>query len=670
MSQGVVRELSEFLANQIAAGEVVLRPASVVKELMENAVDAKAEVIIVNIKEGGIDMIQVVDDGCGMCFDDAKMAFNRHATSKIKSVDDLFAIRTFGFRGEALPSIASISHVNLKSRMESSETGVEVDISGGALNHHQEAVAAKGTQIVVKNLFYNIPARRKFLKSARAEQRHIEAEFVRVALCYPRISFFLHSDGKCIYNLPSSNLRKRVDYIAGKNTGSGLMELHVDTSIVEIKGYVGHPKGAKKSASHFMFVNGRYFSSRALHKAVASAYQNLLSSTDTLPSYFLYFDIAPERIDVNVSPGKSEVKFDDEQSIWQILSSAVRESLGRNGVVPMIDFEAGDLMDISIGERDESSQDTYTPQIDVNPIFNPFDESFSFSRAVGGDGDSFRNSIRSESYVAEGPSEYSSTDFVIEKSETIEFESTAVHSIMSDIPSEFQSSFTESTQQEASFTSMEFSDQSYVDISFDQEPSSTSNPQVEIKEFFMIGAKYIACKVDGVLNVVDTSRALYRIGYDRIITHIENNDTQAAPSQRLLFPRSVTLAMGDYPIIIDNRALLEKAGIHFDSDDATLSIEITSIPTDLKDQDTDYLIEEIIGMLKDETMDQLRASTHERVARSIARVGARNAKPLTHEEAQYTLEELYKSTQRNFTPDGQPTIVTLTMDELTLKFRR
>lgn len=643
MAEGVVKELSDFLSNQIAAGEVVLRPASVVKELMENAVDAKAQVVIVNIKEGGIGMIQVVDDGTGMCYEDAMMAFTRHATSKISSVEDLFAIRTFGFRGEALPSIASISEVSLKSRMEDMEVGTLVEINGGKTIAHEECITPTGTQIMVKNLFYNIPARRKFLKSAKAEQRHIEAEFVRVALCYPRIAFFLHADGKCIYNLPTSNLRQRVNYIVGKTTGSGLMELHVDTSIVEIKGYVGNPKGAKKSAAHYMFINGRYFSHRGFHKAVQQAYQNLLPSNDMVPPYLLYFDISPDRIDVNVSPGKSEVKFDDEQSIWQILSAAVKESLAKNGIVPMIDFEAGDLMDIPLSGDDSQMQ---MPKIDTNPMFNPFDEGFSFSRAVAGGGDSFRDSIAqgeelggsTQRYVSDLPSS-SFTEITIV--EDIKYEE--------DIPSTI---FTIDQEQE-----------SYLEI------DSTAGAATFDGENIILGNRYITTKMGGALVIIDSKRALYRIRYDAAMERIASGENMV--SQSLLFPRSISLSMVDIPIIMDSKDEIEKLGLLFEQSGEN-TIEITALPSHIKEDQTEELVEEIITVLKDETLDQIKVEIDERIARSVAKSGASfdNSRMLSSEEANYITTSLMASSAMNYTPEGQSIIMTLTLNDIIKELKR
>ncbi|MFI3263030.1 MAG: DNA mismatch repair endonuclease MutL [Rikenellaceae bacterium] len=392
----VINRLSDYVSNQIAAGEVVVGPSSVVKELMENSIDAGAKLVIVNVREGGSELIQIVDDGCGMSFDDARLCFERHATSKISDINDIYSLNTYGFRGEALASIAAVAEVELLTRREGDELGTRVVIHAGDILEHSNTACAVGTQLIIKNLFYNIPARRNFLKSKKVETKQILNEFERVALSYPKVTFCLYDNDQMVYNLPESNLRSRVSNIIGKSNNNVLMELFIENQIVEIRGYIGKPDSAKKNSPHFMFVNGRYFYKSYFNKAIQLAYEKLLPpNKKILPPYILYFSIDSACIDVNVSPSKTEVKFDHEQSVFQILELAVKESLGKNGIVPMIDFEAGSPIDVPLFD----GGDLKAPELEVNPYFNPFDENFSFSMAVENEDSSFRSSITDESII-------------------------------------------------------------------------------------------------------------------------------------------------------------------------------------------------------------------------------------------------------------------------------
>ena len=372
MENDRIRVLPDGIANQIAAGEVVGRPASVVKELMENAVDAGSTSVTVNYREGGRASIQVVDNGCGMSQTDARLAFERHATSKIREASDLYRLRSFGFRGEALPSIASVAEVELRTRTPQDELGTQVTIHGGRFVSQEPVQTPQGTQFMVRNLFYNTPARRRFLKEPSVEARHIRTEYLRVALCNPSVAFSLYDSDTLVSTLPPANLRQRiVAAIGGKDIAKNLLEVSVDTSMVRVEGFVGRPSAAKKTnKEQYMFVNGRYFSSPYFRKAVLQAYEKLVAP-DTQPSYFLYITIDPERIDVNVHPQKTEIKFDDEQALWQIFNAAVRETLGKLGVVPMMDFEMDRSIEIPVARKDDPLR---MPDIGVRADFNPFDE--------------------------------------------------------------------------------------------------------------------------------------------------------------------------------------------------------------------------------------------------------------------------------------------------------
>ena len=367
----IIKLLPDSVANQIAAGEVIQRPASVVKELMENSVDAGAGNISVIIKDSGKTIIQVIDDGSGMSETDARLSFERHATSKISSAKDLFAIVTKGFRGEALASIAAVAMVELKTRREADETGTLVQINGSKVETQEPCSFPKGSSFSVKNLFYNVPARRKFLKSDSTELRHIINEFQKVALAHPEIRFSLiHNDSE-LYNLPAANQRQRIIGIFGKQINQDLINLETETSLISIRGFIGKPESARRTyGEQFFFVNNRFMKHPYFHKAVAEAYQNILPS-DAIPTYFIFMEADPTSIDINIHPTKTEIKFEDERSIWQILMASVREALGRFNIVPSIDFENESLIDIPV--RSPADSFPKQPEIKINPNFNPFD---------------------------------------------------------------------------------------------------------------------------------------------------------------------------------------------------------------------------------------------------------------------------------------------------------
>ena len=374
----MLKVLPQNLSNLIAAGEVVSRPASVVKELVENAVDAGARSVIVSVLDAGKTLIQVIDDGCGMTPGDAVLCFERHATSKIETADDLLRIQTYGFRGEALASIAAVAEVTLKTRRPEDEVGTQVEISPAGPARSQAVAAPSGSNFAIRNLFYNVPARRKFLKSDATELRAIIQEFLRVALIRPEVAFRLSANGKEIHNLrPAATLKKRILDIYGMNLAKELVEVKVDATLVRISGYVGNPEDARKSSSNqFFFVNGRYFRSPFFHKAVCKPYEKLIPD-DYTPAYFLFLETEPERVDVNIHPAKTEVKFEDEGVLFEILVAAVREALGKNDFTPSIDFDMRGAPDIPVftdRERDGGGTWQRPPKIDYSPLFNPFDE--------------------------------------------------------------------------------------------------------------------------------------------------------------------------------------------------------------------------------------------------------------------------------------------------------
>lgn len=368
----LIKLLPDSVANQIAAGEVIQRPASVVKELVENAVDAGAKTISVVIKDSGKTLIQVVDDGTGMSETDARLAFERHATSKINNAQDLFAIRTKGFRGEALASIAAVSMVELRTRKPGEETGTLIQISGSKVTAQEPCGSPEGSNFAVKNLFFNIPARRKFLKSDNTEMRHIITEFQKIVIPHPEIRFLLYHNDSEIYNLPSSNLRQRIIGVFGKQINNELIRIETDTTIIRVKGFVGKPENARKTyGEQFFFVNDRFMKHPYFHKAVMEAYRNILVP-DAIPSYFIFMEADPESIDVNIHPTKTEIKFENEQAIWPILLASVKEALGRFNIVPSLDFKSEIMFDIPV--KSGSTGIPKAPEIKTDPAYDPFSD--------------------------------------------------------------------------------------------------------------------------------------------------------------------------------------------------------------------------------------------------------------------------------------------------------
>ncbi len=373
----IIHVLSDAVANQIAAGEVIQRPASVVKELMENAVDAEATTIRVIIKNAGKTLIQVVDNGTGMSEKDAERCFERHATSKISSADDLLSIRTRGFRGEALASMAAVAEITLKTRQESDELGIQIRMAGSKLESKEAVQAPEGSNFQIKNLFYNIPARRKFLKSDQTELRHIINEFNHVALTNPEIESSLIHNQSEIFQLPASNLRQRITGVFGKSVNSYLIPLESETTLITISGFIGKPEHARRTyGEQFFFVNNRYIKHPYFHKAVMNGYDQILAA-DHIPSYFIYFTTDPSNIDVNIHPSKTEVKFEDERAIWQILLASVKKAIGKNNLSPSLDFDTEGVIDIPVLSRDTEIRQ---PAIDTNPAYNPFEGENSYER--------------------------------------------------------------------------------------------------------------------------------------------------------------------------------------------------------------------------------------------------------------------------------------------------
>jgi DNA mismatch repair protein MutL len=459
----VIKLLPDSVANQIAAGEVIQRPASVVKELMENAVDAGGRGIVVIIRDSGKTLVQVIDDGDGMSETDARLSFERHATSKITTAQDLFAIKTKGFRGEALASIAAVAMVELKTRRAESDTGIRVVISGSRVELQEPCSCPTGSSFAVKNLFFNIPARRKFLKSDNTELRHIVTEFQKIVLAHPELSFSLYHNDSEIYNLVPGNLRQRIIGVFGKQINQDLISVETETTLIGIKGYIGKPENARRTyGEQFFFVNNRFMKHPYFHKAVVESYQNILPA-ETIPSYFIYMEADPASIDINIHPTKTEIKFEDERSIWQILMASVREALGRFNIAPSLDFDNEVLIDIPV--RSSSSHIPDPPVIGIDPRYNPFD-----SEDRHGDRSGFVNRFEREN-TSDWQKLYSS----LEKTHDI--------------------------------------------------PGNAEWIGDSPRRFFQIKNKYIVCPVKSGLMLIDQKRAHERILYEKFLEYLRNEQS-------------------------------------------------------------------------------------------------------------------------------------------------
>tara|TARA_R110002050_G_scaffold92358_1_gene193384 strand:+ start:136667 stop:138514 length:1848 start_codon:yes stop_codon:yes gene_type:complete len=612
----IIQLLPDSVANQIAAGEVIQRPASVVKELVENAIDAGASHIKINLKDAGRTLIQVSDNGCGMSDTDARMAFERHATSKIKAARDLFAIRTMGFRGEALASIAAIADVELHTKQHDQEIGTMIHISGSNVLKQEATSCADGTNFLVKNLFFNVPARRKFLKSNAAELKHIINEIQRVALANPDIAFSLIHNQQTVYELGQDNIRKRIFALFGKNSTQNLIPVNTDTSLVKISGYIGQPKHARKTfGEQFFFVNKRFMRHPFFHKAVMQAYEKILPP-DSIPSYFLFFEVNPENIDINIHPTKTEIKFENESAIWQMIKATVRESLGKHNVVPSIDFDQAGSLDIPVAPK--NTGDIRPPQIKIDPTYNPFDSEKKQSGSS-----SYPSSLKNQSQTQYWEKLYQ------------DFEK--------DQPSD------ESEVSQLEETSGEIRH---------EEPFSG-------KTFIQFKNKYILTPVKSGLMVIDQKRAHERILFENFMAVIESNETV---SQQQLFPHTFDLNAADAELL---RSVLDDLkALGFDIRDfGNNSFIINGTPGMLDNSSPLSVIETLLEDMKSSASD-LKEKAREKVAASLARASAISyGYNLKQEEINQLIDQLFACSTPNFSPTGKQvlTIVPIAHFEKLLK---
>jgi DNA mismatch repair protein MutL len=610
-----IRLLPEIVSNQIKAGEVVEYPSSAIKEMVENAIDAGATKVTVNFVNAGRDLIHIIDNGCGMSPSDARMAFECHATSKIKELDDIYALDTFGFRGEALASIAAISQVELITRQADAEIGTKVVISGGDFVSQTPIAAPIGSQFLVRNIFYNTPGRRKFIDDRQSQLPNmIKTEFRRIALCHPEVAMELMSDKSSIYSLPQSTLFERICGVIGSSAKKSLIEVGVETSIAKISGYVCRASAAKVRADQYMFVNGRYFKSPYLNKAVAKAYEHLIPN-GSQPSFFIYLTVDPERVDVNVHAQKVEVRFIDNDAIWHIINAAVREALAKTGSIPMMDFEAEDLIDIPVATTGINYQ---MPKATTCDNYNPF--------ATEGASDQTR------------PLKSALTDI------GYNFGSRTTEEDFSFVPS--------SAGGEFDFIDSEPSEQ-YLELD-----SAVDNTVTAVH---YIGRQYASLMIGGVLCAIDLTRAQERILFERYSAVLNGGKSI---SQQLLFPESLTLSDSEYSLL--EEWLVDFTALGFD---ITLkgggAIEIVGIPADLSAERIDVAIYELLQSLA--LPHDVESMRRERVALTLAQSQTSKRTQYSQADAETIAEQLMECSNYNTTPMGKSIITYITLDDIQQK---
>jgi DNA mismatch repair protein MutL len=616
----IIQLLPDHVANQIAAGEVVQRPASVVKELMENAVDAKATDIKLILKDAGKSLIQVIDNGLGMSITDSRLCFERHATSKIRQAEDLFSLHTKGFRGEALASIAAIAHVEMKTKQEQEELGIHIVVEGSKFVSQEPAVLPKGTSFAVKNLFFNIPARRNFLKSETVEQRHIVDEFQRVAMAHPNIHFTMYHNGSEMFNLPISNYRQRIVNIFSGKTNEKLVPVKEETEIVSLQGFVGKPEFAKKNrGEQFFFVNNRFIKSGYLHHAVMAAYEGLLKD-GAQPSYFLYLDVPPHTIDINIHPTKTEIKFDDEHALYAILRSSIKHSLGQFNVAPVLDFDRDPNLDTPYDYQGKNAE---YPTIQVNSNFNPFAD---------------------EKPIKSSGSFSSSSNY--KKSEIAQ-------------PS-WESLYVGLKQNTQEIAEMTFENDDAVTSSLFEE----NDIEQEIKRTYQIHKKYIVSPIKSGMVIINQKRAHERVLYEEFLT---NMTVHQASSQRLLFPLELFFSSNEIELISELKLSLENLGFIFDAF-GTDSIVISGLPITITESKASIVLDDLLTDLQDGIVTDC-FSQNDTIAKSMAKsLAVRTGTYLTEKEQENLVHNLFACKEPNVSPFQKPTFITMSVEDLDKKF--
>ena len=598
----VIKRLPTQLANQIAAGEVVQRPSSVVKELMENAIDAGATEISLIIKDGGRTLISIQDNGSGMNAEDALLCFERHATSKIDAIDDLFKLTTMGFRGEALASIGAVAHVSLKTKREESLTGVHIKMEGGNIAMNEEVVCSKGTLIEVKNLFYNVPARRNFLKSDSIEFNHIEDAFLYIAIAHPEVSFILHHNNQAIYNLGAANLKRRVTDVLGKNAGDRVFPIESETDIVKLTGFIGKPETAKKTrGSQFFFVNKRFFKSSYFNHAVLKAFEGLIPEK-THPTYFIFLEVDPAKIDVNIHPTKTEIKFEEERFIYSILLSTIRQSLGMFNLMPSLDFELETAFDLPAGFN---KQPIVEPTIQVDPNFNPFKPQGNSDKSNG-----FSKGIKEQGFGSTTPNE-----------------------------ADWQS----------------FYSINETPLPEQQELQGITDVQ-SVADLLLVG-RYIFTPVKTGVMMIDSKRAIERILYDECIESFVKHPLN---QQMLLFPIDKPLEKQEVRIVSNHLKTFEQLGFNISLEEEVL--HIFGAPEILHENGVVQCLEELIDRV--EYSEQHQEDVAHSLVLQMVKHAARYHRISNKSEAELQIQRLFSCPDHTLSPSNEPIIQILAFEQL------
>ena len=618
----VIKLLPDSVANQIAAGEVIQRPASVIKELVENAIDAQATHVQIILKDSGRTLIQIIDDGVGMSETDARLAFERHSTSKIRNAEDLFSLHTMGFRGEALASIAAISQVELRTRRRDAQLGTRLLITASHCESQEPDMCPVGSNFMIKNIFFNVPARRRFLKSNQVELSNIVKEFEKLALVNYSVEFTLIHNDNVMYKLMKGTFRQRIAALMGNSIDQQLLPVDIDTSLAKIQGYIGKPENARKrNALQFMFVNGRFMRHPYFHKAVMSAYEQLIPEGEQ-PNYFLRFDVDPQAIDVNIHPTKTEIKFEDEMPIWQILAAGVKETLGRFSEVPAIDFDTQDAPAIPAYS---GNVEVHRPEIEVDSTYNPF-------KAQGG---SSAAPLRQHSASGQAMSNWDElyANFERKKRES-------------------------SGQQEGT---LPFDNQAEPDAAAEQPKVTAGGVQTA---YLQLKGRYILSPAKSGLMVIDQHRAHVRILFDRYIGRIHSGYMS---SQAILFPEVMHLSPSQAVALEGLLPEMEKMGFslsRMSGNDWT----VNAVPAGLDGVDTSAMVQQIIESVDNGGMP-LKKRILEHLALTVARAAAIPVgRTLMQEEMEIIVADLLRLPEPNYTPDGKTIIQVIPIDHISKMF--
>lgn len=630
----IIHLLPDSVANQIAAGEVIQRPASVIKELVENAIDADAQNIHVLVMDAGKTSIQIIDDGKGMSETDARLAFERHATSKIREASDLFALRTMGFRGEALASIAAVAQIELKTRLESEELGTKLVIAGSKVENQEAVSCSKGSNFSVKNLFFNIPARRKFLKANSTELSNILAEFERIALVHPEVAFSLYSNDSELFNLPVSPLRQRIMAIFGKKLNQQLLNIEVNTTMAKITGYVAKPETARKKGAHqYFFVNGRYMRHPYFHKAVMEAYEQLIPAGEQV-SYFIYFEVDPANIDVNIHPTKTEIKFENEQAIWQILSAAVKESLGKFSAIPSIDFDTEDMPDIPTFEQNLPPE---PPKVRYDSDYNPFKTSVGTSNG----GSYSRPKVEWEGL----------------------YSGLTKASKMNEPQPEPEMDWEESSSTEPPMNAEE---NAIPTVSVVSSALYADEPVIEKGNLHLqFKGRFILTSVKSGLMLIDQHRAHIRVLFDRYLVQIRQKQ---GVSQGVLFPEILQLPASESAVL--QSIMDDLSAVGFDlSNLGGGSYAINGIPAGVEGLNPVELVRNMLHTAMEKGND-VKEEIQNILALTLARAAAIvYGQVLSNDEMVSLVDSLFACPSPNYTPDGKTVLTTIKEEDIERLFK-